>query len=141
MGQFEEHGTGYKADIDIRVGPAHSAWNCRAFAATLRADVERVLGISFQVTDDGRDPTGGYRFWFENDEMSVHVIVDDPEEGWPLDKVPATALPISRSEQVATWEIAEKLHDGLNALDTYLLIALDQFGTPVTANFDIGDDW
>ncbi|MFE0359365.1 hypothetical protein ACFW2I_38755 [Streptomyces nigra] len=141
MGKFEEHGTGYKADIHIRVGPAHSAWNCRAFAATLRADVERVLGISFPVTDDGRDPTGGYRLWFESDDMSVHVIVDDPEEGWPLDKVPAAALPISRSEQVATWEIAEKLYDGLNALDTYLLIALDQFGMPVAANFDIGDDW
>ncbi|MGW4000822.1 hypothetical protein [Streptomyces nigra] len=141
VGKFEEHGTGYKADIDIRVGPAYPAWNCRAFAATLRADVERVLGISFPVTDDGRDPTGGYRFWFENDEMSVHVIVDDPEEGWPLDKVPAAALPISRSEQVATWELAEKLYDGLNALDTYLLIALDQFGMPVAANFDIGDGW
>ncbi|MFE1459507.1 hypothetical protein ACFW6M_00230 [Streptomyces nigra] len=42
---------------------------------------------------------------------------------------------------MATWEIAEKLYDGLNALDTYLLIALDQFGMPVAANFDIGDDW
>ena len=141
VGKFEEHGTGYKADIDIRVGPAHSAWNCRAFAAKLRADVECVLGISFPVTDDGRDPAGGYRFWFENDDMSVHVIVDDPEEGWPLDKVPAAALPISRSEQVATWELAEKLYDGLNALDTYLLIALDQFGMPIAANFDVGDGW
>ncbi|MEV8092641.1 hypothetical protein [Streptomyces nigra] len=141
MGKFEEHGTGYKADIDIRVGSAHSAWNCRAFAATLRADVERVLGICFPVTDDGRDPTGGYRFWFENDEMSVHVIVDDPEEGWPLDKVPATALPISRSEQVATWELAEKLYEGLAALGGYLLIAFDPGGMPITANFDMGDDW
>ncbi|WP_338903067.1 hypothetical protein [Streptomyces nigra] len=73
--------------------------------------------------------------------MRVHVIVDDPEEGWPLDKVPAAALPISRSEQVATWELAEMLYDGLNALDTYLLIASDQFGMPVAANFGIGDDW
>ncbi|TWD17413.1 hypothetical protein FB570_11126 [Streptomyces sp. T12] len=103
--------------------------------------MERVLGISFSVTDEGRDPTGGYRFWFENDDMSVHVIVDDPEEGWPLDKVPAATLPISRSEQVATWELAEKLYDGLNAMDTYLLVALDQFGTPGAANFGIGDDW
>ncbi|MFD7697319.1 hypothetical protein [Streptomyces sp. NPDC059805] len=141
MGKFEEHGTGYKADIDIRVGSAHSAWYCRAFAATLRADVERVLGISFPVADEGRDPTGGYRFWFENDDMSVHMFVDDPEEGWPLDKVPAAALPISRSERVATWELAEELCDGLNALDTYLLIAVDQFGMPVAANFDIGVDW
>ncbi|MEW2424765.1 hypothetical protein AB0911_29895 [Streptomyces nigra] len=141
MGKFEEHGTGYKADIDIRVGSAYPAWNCRAFGVTLRADVESVLGISFPVTDDGRDPTGGYRFWFENDDMRLHVIVDDPEEGWPLDKVPAAASPISRSEQVATWELAEKLYDGLNALDTYLLSASDQFGTPVAANFDIGDDW
>ncbi|MFJ4759133.1 hypothetical protein, partial [Streptomyces sp. NPDC088763] len=124
MGKFEEHGTGYKADIDIRVGPAYSAWNCRVFAATLRADVERVLGISFPVTDEGRDPTGGYRFWFENDEMSVHVIVDDPEVGWPLDKVPAAALPISRSMDVANSELAERLYAGLTASDGAYLVAV-----------------
>jgi hypothetical protein len=64
--------------------------------------LERVLGIAFEVTDDGRDPTGGYRFWFGDDDLSVHVVVDDPEEGWPLDKIPAYAAPISRSEQAAT---------------------------------------
>ncbi|MFF7858388.1 hypothetical protein [Streptomyces sp. NPDC007904] len=111
------------------------------FAGELRADVERVLGIAFEVTDDGRDPAGGYRFRFENDDLSVHVFVDDPEEGWPLDKVPAYAVPISRSEQVATWELAEKLYDGLDALGAYLLIAFEKGGTPVAANFDVGDDW
>lgn len=58
MGRFEEYGTGFKSDFDIRVGPARSAWDCRVFAGELRADVERVLGIAFEVTDDGRDPTG-----------------------------------------------------------------------------------
>jgi hypothetical protein len=141
VGRFEEYGTGYKADFDVRVGPARSAWDCRVFAGELRADVERVLGIAFEVTDDGRDPAGGYRFRFENDDLSVHVFVDDPEEGWPLDKVPAYAVPISRSEQVATWELAEKLYDGLDALGAYLLIAFEKGGTPVAANFDVGDDW
>jgi hypothetical protein len=142
VGPFEEYGTGFKADINIRVGPARTAWDCRVFAGELRADVERVMGISFGVTDDGRDPTGGYRFWFGDDGLSVHVFVDDdPEEGWPLDTVLAYATPISRSEQVATWELAEKLYDGLDTLGTYRLIAFEKGGMPIAANFDIGDDW
>ncbi|KMS77544.1 hypothetical protein ACH49_20090 [Streptomyces leeuwenhoekii] len=99
------------------------------------------MGITFDTTDDGRDPSGGYRFWFEDEELSFHLIVDDPEEGWPLDKVPAYAIPISRSERVATWELAEKLYDGLDSLRTYLLIAFERGGMPIAANFDIGDDW
>lgn len=140
MGRFEPFGTGFKADFDVRVGPAHSVWDCPVFARELRADVQRVMGITFDAADDGRDPTGGYRFWFEDDELSFHLIVDDPEGGW-LDKVPAYAVPVSRSEQVATWELAEKLYDGLDGLGTYLLIAFESHGEPVAANFDIGDEW
>lgn len=141
MGRFEAHGTGFKADFDVRVGPARAAWDCAAFARQLRSDVERVMGIRFDPTDDGRDPSGGFRFWFENEDLSLHLIVDDPEEGRPLDRVPADAIPVSRSEQVATWELAEKLYDGLDALGTYLLVALEKAGEAVAANFDLGDDW
>lgn len=141
VGRFEPFGTGFKADFDVRVGPARSAWDCPVFARELRADVERVMGITFDTVGDGRDASGGYRFWFENDELSFHLIVDDPEEGWPLDRVPAYAVPVSRSERVATWELAERLYDGLDDLGTYLLIAFERDGMPVAANFDIGDDW
>jgi hypothetical protein len=141
MGRFEPYGTGFKADFDVRVGPARAAWDCAAFARQLRSDVERVMGIRFDSADDGRDPSGGFRFWFENEDLSFHLIVDDPEEGPPLDKVPAYAIAVSRSEQVATWELAEKLYDGLDALGTYLLVALEKAGEPVAANFDLGDDW
>lgn len=34
----------------------------------------------------------------------------------------------------------EKLYDGLAALGTYLLIAFEWGGMPVSADFDIGDD-
>jgi hypothetical protein len=125
----------------VRVGPARAAWDCAAFAGQLRSDVERVMGISFDPIDDGRDPSGGFRFWFENEDLSFHLIVDDPEEGPPLDRVPAYAVPVSRSAEVATWELAEKLYDGLDSLGTYLLIAIEQHGEPVAANFDAGDDW
>ncbi|MEU5979314.1 hypothetical protein [Streptomyces sp. NPDC047315] len=139
MGRFEDHGIGLKADFDVRVGPAHSTWKCQEFASQLRTNVEHIMGITFHVVNEGRDPTGGYRFWFANDDLSIQVIVDDPEEGWPLEKVPAYAIPISRSEDVGTWEIAEKLYNGLDALGTYLLIALESHGSPVASNFEIGD--
>jgi hypothetical protein len=140
MGRFEEYGTGFKADFDIRVGPARSAWDCRVFAGELRADVERVLGNAFEVTDDGRDPRG-YRFWFADDDLSVPVFVDDPEEGWPWTRSPPMPC---RSPGPSRWRPGNsprKLYDGLAALGTYLLIALEEGGMPVAANFDIGDDW
>ncbi|MGX1477580.1 UNVERIFIED_CONTAM: hypothetical protein RKD50_006388 [Streptomyces canus] len=124
----------------MRVGPANAAWDCEAFARGLRADVERVMGIRFDIAGNGRDPSGGFRFWFENEDLSLHLIVDDPEKGRPLDRVPAYAVPVSRSAEVATWELAEKLYDGLDSLGTYLLIAIEQHGEPIAANFDTGDD-
>lgn len=140
MGRFEPYG-GYKKDFDVHVGPAQSAWDCTAFAVMLRADVERIMGITFDVTGEGRDLSDGFRFWFENDDFSVRMVVADPEEGWPLDQVPAYVVPVSRSDDVATWELAEKLYDGLDALGTYLLIAFESGSMPIAANFEIGDDW
>ncbi|MFI8186486.1 hypothetical protein ACIF70_39260 [Actinacidiphila glaucinigra] len=143
MGRFEPYG-GYKKDFDLHVGPANAVWDRESFGRTLSRDVDSILGVSLRLLDGdpGFPATAGRNyFWFGNDDLSVRLVVTDPEEGWPLDRVPALVCPISRSMDIATWQIAEKLYDGLDAIGTYLLIAFESEGMPIASNFEIGDDW
>ncbi|MEY9484209.1 hypothetical protein RKD26_000003 [Streptomyces calvus] len=49
---------------------------------------------------------------------------------------------ISRSEVVASHEMAERLYAGLTAsADVYLVVVFAYDGMPIAANFDISDDW
>lgn len=48
---------------------------------------------------------------------------------------------ISRSDSQETWKLANSLYEGLSALGTYLLIVFEEYGMPIAANFEIGDDW
>lgn len=52
---------------------------------------------------------GNFLFWFENDDLSISLLVAEPEvqEG-PFDNLWAAIEPISRSTETATWELAER---------------------------------
>ncbi|MFP1624146.1 hypothetical protein ACLB9X_02780 [Streptomyces sp. 5K101] len=140
MGTFEEH-SGADRDFDFRVGLAEGAWDCKAFADRLWGDVARILNASFGGSTGVSDGVGGYKYGFENDDLSVSMFVDDGEPGWPYEKVPAMLTARSRSGSLETWELAERLYEGLAAGGTYLLIVFEEYGMPIAANFDIGDDW
>ncbi|WP_406321639.1 hypothetical protein [Streptomyces sp. NBC_01637] len=140
MGTFEEHG-GDRKDFDFRVGLAEGAWDCKSFADRLWGDVARILDVSFSSGGSRPSEGGGYNYWFGNDDLNVSMFVDDGEPGWPLEKVPAMLTATSMSEDVETWELAENLYERLAALGTYLLIVFEDYGLPIAANFDIGDDW
>ncbi|MEU3045414.1 hypothetical protein ABZ705_02615 [Streptomyces sp. NPDC006984] len=140
MGRFAAY-DGYKKDFEVHVGPVGGVRDVVPFAAALRADVERVMGIAFDAHDDVRDPTGGYQFRYASGDLDLRLVVDEPEEEGPTHRVPAHAVPVSRSETVATSELVERLYDGLDAQGTYLLVVLEEQGMPIAANFDIGDDW
>ncbi|MER6346367.1 hypothetical protein ACWC10_24650 [Streptomyces sp. NPDC001595] len=58
-----------------------------------------------------------------------------------LDHVPAMLTVISRSDDVASSELAERLYAGLTASDDYVVVVFAYDGMPIAANFDIGDDW
>jgi hypothetical protein len=140
VGRFEPHG-GYKEDFAVHAGPAQTAWDRAAFADEIRGDVNRILGVALAEETGGRPASGAWSYWFENDDLSVRLVVADPEGDGPLDRAPAYVLPVSRSADVETWQLAERLYDGLDALGRYLLIALEDEGMPVASNFDVGDDW
>ncbi|MEU0356444.1 hypothetical protein [Streptomyces cyaneofuscatus] len=127
------------ADIGGEPAPGDSA----VFAEQLRRDVEAALCLTFALIPGAANPTGGYTYWYESGERSVHLQVNDPEEGdlFPFGKVPALLIIRSRSEEVATWELAAGLHRDLCSLGTYLLLAETKNGDLVTANFNVGDDW
>ncbi|MEV4876109.1 hypothetical protein [Streptomyces cyaneofuscatus] len=139
---------GYGKVFYFNIGPADSGgelapWDSDAFAEQLRRDVEAVLSLTFDVSRGVVDPTGGYTYWYESDERSVSLQVSDPEEGdpFPFGKVPALLIIRSRSEEVATWELAAGLYRDLCSLGTYFILAETKHGDLVTANFDVGDDW
>ncbi|MFE4378243.1 hypothetical protein [Streptomyces cyaneofuscatus] len=132
----------------LNVGPADiggepAPWDSAVFAEQLRRDVEAVLSLTFDLSRGIVDPTGGYTYWYESDERSVSLQVSDPEEGdlFPFSKVPALLIIRSRSEEVATWELAAGLYRDLCSLGTYFILAETKHGDLVTANFDVGDDW
>ncbi|MER6191260.1 hypothetical protein ACH4A7_07595 [Streptomyces cyaneofuscatus] len=144
---FEQHEHSSK-DFYLDVGPSDidgqpAPWDSAVFAEQLRRDVEAVLSLTFDVSRGIVDPTGGYTYWYESDERSVSLQVSDPEEGdlFPFSKVPALLIIRSRSEEVATWELAAGLYRDLCSLGTYFILAETKHGDLVTANFDVGDDW
>ncbi|MEU6090169.1 hypothetical protein ABZ865_25830 [Streptomyces sp. NPDC047085] len=141
MGKFEVHG-GPKSDFDFNVGLAEGDWDCRQFGDRLWSDVAHILETSFDGSRIEPGKCGSYyNYWFENDNMSVSLYVDDGDPGCPLEKVPAMLTARSRSDTVETWQLAERLYDRLTALDDYLVIVFAENGMPIDANFDIGDDW
>lgn len=140
MGKFEAAYEGSASGIDIRIGSTGDVEGCKQFGDRLWLDITRILAIPHDE-DVAVAQCTGYVYEFENAELIVSVYVDDGEPGWPFEKVPAMLSGWSLSEEVETWELAEKLYDGLATLGGYLLIAFDPGGMPITANFDIGDNW
>ncbi|ELS57681.1 hypothetical protein [Streptomyces viridochromogenes] len=84
---------------------------------------------------------GGYQYWFDNEDLSVDLYVEEPapDDGF-FGQVPAMLMARSRSE-TQNWEMAEKLYARLARLGRYRLVAFADSGMPIDANFDIGDDW
>ncbi|MFE9677075.1 hypothetical protein ACFYO5_23495 [Streptomyces sp. NPDC006259] len=134
---------GYKRDFDFSVGPAQpDAFRSREFGDRLWTDVSRIVGTPFEggmITPDDYD---GYHYWFGNDHLSASLCSCPPEsDSGVLDQVPAMLTVISRSEDVASSELAERIYAGLTASDDYLVAVFTHDGMPIAANFDIGDDW
>ncbi|MEU0160826.1 hypothetical protein ABZ154_18815 [Streptomyces sp. NPDC006261] len=147
LAAFEQHEHSSK-DFHFNVGPADTGgeptpWDSAVFAEQLRKDLEAVLSLTFDVSRGIVDPTGGCTYWFESGERSVSLQVSDPEEGdpFPFGKVPALLIIRSRSEEVATWELAAGLYRDLCSLGRYLVLAETKHGDLVTGNFDVGDGW
>ncbi|MEU5665519.1 hypothetical protein [Streptomyces longwoodensis] len=57
------------------------------------------------------------------------------------DRVPAMLTVISRSENVASSKLAERLYDELTESSDYLVVVFADNGMPITANYDIGNGW
>ncbi|MEV7995714.1 hypothetical protein AB0O67_28595 [Streptomyces sp. NPDC086077] len=134
---------GYKKDFDFYVGPAQpDGFRSGEFGDRLWADVSRILGTPFDggtITPDDHD---GYTYWFDNDDLSASLYSGPREPGsGTLDQVPAILTVISRSEDVASSELAERLYTGLTGAGGYLVVVLADDGMPIAANFDIGDGW
>jgi hypothetical protein len=140
VGKFEAAYEGSASDTDIRVGSTGDVEGCKQFGDRLWLDITRILAIPHDE-DVAVAQFAGYVYEFRNVQLIVSVYVDDGEPGWPFEKVPAMLSGWSLSEEVETWELAEKLYDGLATLGGYLLIAFDPGGMPITANFDIRDNW
>ncbi|MFJ7103957.1 hypothetical protein [Streptomyces albogriseolus] len=140
MGKFEAAYGDSVSGIDIRVGAIGGADGCKQFGDGLWLDVARILAIP-PDENVAVAKFAGYSYEFGNVKLIVSVYIDDGEPGWSFEKVPTMLSGWSLSEEVETWELAEKLYEGLAALGGYLLIVFDPGGMPITANFGIGDDW
>ncbi|CAL9647262.1 hypothetical protein SUDANB96_06551 [Streptomyces sp. enrichment culture] len=139
MPRFDQY-TGHKDDISVDAGPVRPGMDLSTFATTIRADVERIMNIEFGVSEECTTP-GNFLFWFENDDLSISLLVAEPEvEEEPFDNLWACIEPISRSTETATWELAEKVYRGLNSLGSYLLAAFDNGGALIEANFVPGEE-
>ncbi|MEV6160546.1 hypothetical protein AB0L71_01185 [Streptomyces sp. NPDC052052] len=134
---------GYKCDFDFYVGPAQpDAFRSREFGDRLWADVSRILGTSFEGGTITPNDCDGYNYWFDNDDLSAGLYSGPLEsQSGVLDQVPAMLTVISRSEDVASSELAERIYAGLTASDYYLVVVFAHNGMPIAANFDIGDGW
>lgn len=101
-----------------------------------------MLGIPFDGATIRPEADDGYRYWFENEDLSASVYSSPMEGSGVLDQVPASLNVISRSMDVANSELAERLYAGLTASDdAYLVVVFEDNGMPIAANFDIGDGW
>ncbi|MEU5979313.1 hypothetical protein [Streptomyces sp. NPDC047315] len=140
MGPFEAAYEGSNSGIDLRIGPKHRFESCKDFGDRLWADVARIISFPADRSPAAKQSIG-YSYEFSNTEVLVSLYVDDGEPGWPFEVVPAMLSGWSLSEAVETWELVERLYNGLVELGEYQTIAFDPGGMPITANFDIGDDW
>lgn len=134
---------GYKKDFDFCVGPAQpDSFRSGEFGDRLWADASRILGTAFDGGTITPDDHGGCNYWFGNDDLSASLYSGPLEPGpGPLGRVPAMLTVISRSEDVASSELAERLYAGLTASDGYLVVVFADNGMPIAANYDIGDGW
>ncbi|MFF9164213.1 hypothetical protein ACF081_28715 [Streptomyces longwoodensis] len=134
---------GYKKDFDFYVGPVQpDAFRSGEFGNHLWADISRLLGTPFDGATIRPDDHDGYTYWFANDHLSASLYSGPLEQGpGPLDRVPAMLTVISRSEDVANSELAERLYAGLTESSDYLVVVFADNGMPITANYDIGDGW
>ncbi|NKQ28610.1 hypothetical protein [Streptomyces galbus] len=134
---------GYKKDFDFYVGPMQpDDVRSGEIGERLWADVSRILGTAFDGATIRPDDHDGYRYWFANDELRASLYSGPLEPGpGPLDRVPAMLTVISRSEDVASSELAERLYAGLTGSGDYLVVVFADNGMPITANYDIGDGW
>ncbi|AWW41986.1 hypothetical protein [Streptomyces cadmiisoli] len=134
---------GYKQDFDFYVGPARQDdFRSREFGDRLWADVSRILKTPFDGGTITPDSHEGYNYWFDNDDLSSSLYSGPRESGsGVLDQMPAILTVISRSEDVASSELAERIYAGLTASDDYLVVVFAHNGMPIAAKFDIGDDW
>ncbi|MFJ4696497.1 hypothetical protein [Streptomyces sp. NPDC088766] len=134
---------GYKKDFDFYVGPVQpDDFRSEEFGSRLWADVSRILGTPFDGATITPDDHDGYKYWFANDDLSASLYSGPLEPGpGPLDQVPAMLTVISRSEDVASSELAERLYAGLTGSGGYLVVVFADDGMPIAANYDIGDGW
>jgi hypothetical protein len=134
---------GYKKDFDFYVGPVQpDDFRSGGFGHRLWADTSRILGTPFDGATIRPDDHDGYKYWFANDDLSVSLYSGPLEPGpGPLDRAPAMLTVISRSEDVASSELAERLYAGLTESSDYLVVVFADDGMPITANYDIGDGW
>ncbi|MBQ1000348.1 hypothetical protein [Streptomyces sp. RK62] len=134
---------GFKRDFDFYVGPARpDGFRTREFGDRLWADVSRLLGVPFDGASITPGVDSGYKYWFENEDLSASVYSGPLEGSGVLDQVPASLNVISRSMDVANSELAERLYAGLTASDdAYLVVVFEDTGMPIAANYDIGNDW
>ncbi|MFF5495568.1 hypothetical protein [Streptomyces aquilus] len=139
MGNFEAH-VGFKKDFELYVGPMRETDDWGRFAGELWADVSLALlvpeGVPAAVSPDGDE----WRYWFENSEMSVSLYVGRPDPG-AVDRAPAILTAVSRSYDVESWQLAERLYTRLASTGGYLVAAFTDDGTPIDANFDVDGDW
>lgn len=139
VGVFEAH-VGFKKDFELYVGPARETDEWRRFAGELWQDVATTLRVPLDVPVAESADGDEWRYWFENSEMSVSLYLGRPDPG-AVDKAPAILTAVSRSYDVESWQLAERLYTRLVSAGTYLVAAFLDDGTPIDANFDVDDDW
>jgi hypothetical protein len=139
VGNFEAH-VGFKKDFELYVGPAQETDDWRRFAEELWEVVAQTLRVPLDVPVAESDDGDEWRYWFENSELSVSLYLGRPEPG-AVDKAPASLTAISRSYDVESWQLAERLYTRLVSVGGYLVAAFLDDGTPIDATFDVGEDW
>jgi hypothetical protein len=110
------------------------------FAEELWDEVARTLRVPLGVPGAESPDGDEWRYWFENGEMSVSLYVGRPEPG-AVDRAPAILTAISRSYDVESWQLAERIYTRLVSVGGYLVAAFMDDGTPIDATFDVDGDW
>ncbi|MER7049846.1 hypothetical protein [Streptomyces jumonjinensis] len=132
---------GFQKEFEIKIGPAIAAWNREEFAVEIREEVERILDFSFDPKETTRTDDGGYYFWYTDDRFEATLIVDDPDNEFPFDRIPVDLDVRSNLDEVPDWELVESLYDRLDALGKYYLLAMSHNSALIASNYDVGDKW